>query len=191
MRVIRVDPLSRHMSGSEIWLIQHSKLAIVTGVFASLSLKLRRERQICWCRGEGITAALRPATQLSVISSGFFIFCAVPRSRGETMRGLKRSHEAISTDTPDRLHAARGRTSQAPRIVSLGSPSRTASRQNRSECGFGDNECLSKSGLRPPVDVPLQHREEGLPRRDRSGQHGNGVRHKTERRSALSCRASS
>jgi len=41
------------MSGSEIWLIERSKLAIVTGVFASLSLKLRRERQICWCRGEG------------------------------------------------------------------------------------------------------------------------------------------
>jgi len=41
------------MSGSEIWLIERSKLAIDTGVFASLSLKLRRERQICWCRGEG------------------------------------------------------------------------------------------------------------------------------------------
>jgi hypothetical protein len=33
------------MSGSEIWLIERSKLAIVTPVFASLGLKLRRERQ--------------------------------------------------------------------------------------------------------------------------------------------------
>jgi hypothetical protein len=45
------DPVSRHMSGSEIWLVQRSKLAIVTGVFASLSLKIERERQICSCNG--------------------------------------------------------------------------------------------------------------------------------------------
>jgi hypothetical protein len=59
------------MSGSEIWLIERSKLAIVTGVFASLSLNLRRERQNLLVSWRGITATLR-ATQPSVISTGFF-----------------------------------------------------------------------------------------------------------------------
>jgi hypothetical protein len=68
------------MRGSEIWLIERSKLAIVTGVFASLSLKRRRERQICWCMAKDHAGFAR-VTQLSVISTELFILCAVPRWR--------------------------------------------------------------------------------------------------------------
>jgi len=56
------------MSGSEIWLIQRSKLAIVTGVFASLGLKLRRERQKLLLSWRGIMVALRYGTTIGDIN---------------------------------------------------------------------------------------------------------------------------